>query len=57
MKEKSANQTIDQLKEKIGDRNYIDEPSITVIEPELRTPTQYAMIGSLKKSLENKKEK
>jgi hypothetical protein len=46
-----------KIKSMLEDRGYSDEPSVTLIEPEVRTGTQYAMLGSLRKSILAQEEK
>lgn len=48
---------VSALKKLLKERSYTDEPSVSVVEPEIRSPTQYAMLGSLRKAVMNKQQK
>lgn len=43
-----------RLKDLLAERSYSEEPSVAVIEPEVRTPAQYAMRGSIRRAIESK---
>ncbi|MDH6126857.1 hypothetical protein [Kitasatospora sp. GP82] len=41
------NSALDRLKQKVEQLGAIEEPAAAVIEPEIRTPAQYAMYTTL----------
>lgn len=55
-KKETRGDTVSTLKKLLRERSYSDEPSVSVVEPEVRTPAQYAMLGSLRKVALNKKQ-
>jgi hypothetical protein len=46
-------QLVARLKGLLAERSYDEEPSVAVIEPEIRSPAQYAMRGSIRRAILN----